>query len=310
MVPRRGLEPPRLSALVPETSASTNSATWARGTDKGGPSGLSTGRRALTQASASPSGAYTGWNRSCIGGQAAPPHHRIRSRRHDRDPPRHAGHGVRRLGLPRPPRGAGAGQARLPRPRRGAPARACRPSAAARPRRPDPRGAGQSALSGFGRGGRARRRRGDQPGRHPVRARHASASMPCRRLAPRRSRWRRRPRGAAGARLGHRRRPRTRPRTMRARKAMGEKLVLAAVPAAVILRPVGGVRPGGRFLQQVRRHRPLRAGAAADRRRTYAVPAGVRGRRRQRGRAPPSRGAPRPARSTSSADRRCRASSS
>src|SRR6185312_13231554 len=29
LVPRRGLEPPRLAALVPETSASTNSATWA-----------------------------------------------------------------------------------------------------------------------------------------------------------------------------------------------------------------------------------------------------------------------------------------
>src|SRR5262245_29793335 len=30
MVPRRGLEPPRLSALRPEPSASTNSATWAQ----------------------------------------------------------------------------------------------------------------------------------------------------------------------------------------------------------------------------------------------------------------------------------------
>ena len=29
MVPRKGLEPPRSYSLVPETSASTNSATWA-----------------------------------------------------------------------------------------------------------------------------------------------------------------------------------------------------------------------------------------------------------------------------------------
>ena len=46
---------------------------------------------------------------------------------------------------------------------------------------------------GFGRGRRARRRRGDQSGRHPVRARTADDSMRCKPSAPRRSRSRRRP---------------------------------------------------------------------------------------------------------------------
>src|SRR3954451_2463517 len=47
LVPRRGLEPPRLSPLVPETSASTNSATWAQASGRDIRSGLSPCQRSL-----------------------------------------------------------------------------------------------------------------------------------------------------------------------------------------------------------------------------------------------------------------------
>ena len=77
------------------------------------------------------------------------------------------GHGFRRLRLSRPPCRAGAPEARLARPRRGAPPRSRRPPAAARHRRLGPAGAGQSPLSLVGRPRRRRRRRGDQPRRHP-----------------------------------------------------------------------------------------------------------------------------------------------
>jgi NADH dehydrogenase len=80
---------------------------------------------------------------------------------------------------------------------------------------------------------------------------------PCRRSAPRRSRWRRAP--TARAWSTSRRSAPTRSASHYARaKAAGEKLVLAAVPSAVILRPSIVFGPEDDFLQQVRRDRPLR----------------------------------------------------
>ena len=71
------------------------------------------------------------------------------------------------------------------------------------------------------------------------------------------------------------------------------------------LAAVDRVRPGGPFLQSLRRHGAAFAGAAADRRRPHALPAGLCRRRRRGDRPLGRRRRSRAAGSTSSAGRRC-----
>ena len=216
-----------------------------------------------------------------------------------------ARHHFRRLGLHRTACGAGARQARLSHPRGHAPARPRRPSAAARQCRPDPAGPGQCPRALVGRSRRRGRRPCHQPGRRSCTSPAARSSTPCRSSAPAPSRRPRAP-PRQGSPTARRSAPTSKSWSAYARtKARGEKAVLETLKDAVIFRPSDRVRPGGPLLQPLRRDGAPFAGAAADRRRPHAIPAGVR-RRRRRGDRPLRRRQPsRAAGSTSSAGPRC-----
>ncbi len=146
MVPRRGLEPPRCYPLVPETSASTNSATraWLEQLKQG--LGSASGFPLSMKEAQRRGGALTAKNRSS--NARFPPIFRRPSGRHSQgkhgaNSARPAGDDLRRLGLCRPPSGTRARQTRLAHPRRRPPARSCGPSPAAWRGRSDPCGPGE-----------------------------------------------------------------------------------------------------------------------------------------------------------------------
>src|SRR6185503_18426592 len=122
LVPRRGLEPPRLSALVPETSASTNSAIWAlRGF-------INEPVHQVNSTLAPPRFGFA---------KAEPPVKRPSCHywwtpKRDGCPFRYIDYAHWRLGLPWPAHRAGARQARLSHQGRLPPARSRRPRPAAR----------------------------------------------------------------------------------------------------------------------------------------------------------------------------------
>ena len=93
-------------------------------------------------------------------------------------------------------------------------------------------------------------------------------------------------------------------------KAAGEQAVLAATPDATIVRPSILFGPEDDFFNKFAAMARVSAGAAADRRRRDAIPAGVRRRRRGGDRARGRRRSARPARPTRSAAPRCAPSSS